>query len=91
MASRKKYWWWCNFKITFLLVSGMNQNKKRDDNLNGSQAFGLGITPSISVLTDMKTTSIAETNIINVTTTFITKKLSLRSGGNRQKKRDEPW
>ena len=39
----------------------------------------------------MKTTSIAETNIINVTTTFITKKLSLRSGGNRQKKRDEPW
>ena len=50
------------------------------------------VIKSNDVLTDMKTTSIAETNIIiNVTTTFITKKLSLRSGGNRQKKRDEPW
>lgn len=77
-------------EIVGIMKSGEKHSKSGFKKVD-RRKLGHLVIKSNDVLTDMKTTSIAETNIINVTTTFITKKLSLRSGGNRQKKRDEPW
>ena len=44
MVSRTNYRWWCNLKLVNLLTSEMNQSKKRENDVNGTQPFGLCVT-----------------------------------------------